>query len=70
MYGWLWADGLFAVLLGFYILWGALHIGYEAIQTLLDRQLPPEEEKQIHDLCCSVPGVHGIHDLRTRQSVV
>lgn len=68
MYGWLWADGLFAVLLGLYILRGALHIGYEAIQTLLDRQLPPEEEKQIRELCCSVPGVHGIHDLRTRQS--
>jgi ferrous-iron efflux pump FieF len=67
-YGWLWADGLFAMLLGFYILKGALQIGYEAVQTLLDRQLPDEERERITALALSVPGVHGIHDLRTRQS--
>ncbi|MGL4206710.1 MAG: cation diffusion facilitator family transporter, partial [Aeromonadaceae bacterium] len=36
-YGWLWADGLCAILLGLYILRSALQIGYEAVQTLLDR---------------------------------
>lgn len=67
-YGWLWADGLFAILLGLFILKGALEIGYEAVQTLLDRQLPDEERAQIVELVKSVPGVHGIHDLRTRQA--
>lgn len=67
-YGWLWADGLFAMLLGLYILKGALQIGYDAVQTLLDRQLPDGEREQIVSLATSVPGVHGIHDLRTRQS--
>ncbi len=67
-YGWLWADGLFAILLGLFILKGALEIGYEAVQTLLDRQLPDEEREQIVELVKSVPGVHGIHDLRTRQA--
>ncbi len=67
-YGWLWADGLFAILLGLFILKGALEIGYEAVQTLLDRQLPDGERSQIVELVKSVPGVHGIHDLRTRQA--
>ena len=67
-YGWLWADGLFAILLGLFILKGALEIGYEAVQTLLDRQLPDVEREQIVELVKSVPGVHGIHDLRTRQA--
>ena len=67
-YGWLWADGLFAILLGLFILKGALEIGYEAVQTLLDRQLPEGERAQIVELVKSVPGVHGIHDLRTRQA--
>ncbi len=67
-YGWLWADGLFAILLGLFILKGALEIGYEAVQTLLDRQLPDGEREQIVELVKSVPGVNGIHDLRTRQA--
>ncbi len=67
-YGWLWADGLCAILLGLYILRGALQIGYEATQTLLDRQLPDDELAKIEQLASSVTGVHGLHDLRTRQS--
>lgn len=68
MQGFHMADGLFAILLGGYILWSALQIGYEAIQTLLDRELPEEECQKIRDICNSVSGVYGIHDLRTRQS--
>lgn len=66
--GWYWADGLFAVLIGAILLWGAVHIGYESVQALLDRQLPAEEQARIMTLCCAVEGVHGVHDLRTRQS--
>ncbi len=66
--GYVRADAIFAIVLGVYILWSALQIGYEAIQTLLDRQLPDEEVQQITDICCSVDGVRGIHDLRTRLS--
>ena len=67
-YGWLWADGLCAILLGIYILRSAMQIGYEATQTLLDRQLPDEERDEISRLTTSVSGVHGLHDMRTRQS--
>ena len=62
------ADAVFALLLGGYILWSALQIGYESIQTLLDRQLPEDECQQIKDICCAVDGVRGIHDLKTRLS--
>lgn len=66
--GWYWADGLFAVLIGLFLVWGAIQIGYESVQALLDRQLPAEEQARIMALCCAVEGVHGVHDLRTRQS--
>ena len=66
--GWYWADGLFAILIGLFLLWGAGHIGYESVQALLDRQLPAKEQARIMALCCAVEGVHGVHDLRTRQS--
>ena len=66
--GWYWADGLFAILIGLFLVWGAVHIGYESVQALLDRQLPAEEQARIMALCCAVEGVHGVHDLRTRQS--
>lgn len=66
--GWYWADGLFAILIGLFLVWGAGHIGYESVQALLDRQLPAEEQARIMALCCAVEGVHGVHDLRTRQS--
>ncbi|GAA3544114.1 cation diffusion facilitator family transporter [Zobellella aerophila] len=67
-YGWHWADGLFAVLIGGYILKGALKIGYDSVQMLLDRQLPEEEQKRIIETCMAVEGVRGLHELRTRQS--
>ncbi len=66
--GWYWADGLFAILIGLFLVWGGVHIGYESVQALLDRQLPEEEQARIMALCCAVEGVHGVHDLRTRQS--
>ena len=66
--GWHCADGLFAILIGLFLVWGAAHIGYESVQALLDRQLPEEEQARIMALCCAVEGVHGVHDLRTRQS--
>ncbi|WP_319784381.1 cation diffusion facilitator family transporter [Oceanisphaera sp. IT1-181] len=68
--GFHWADGLFALLIGGYILKGALKIGYDAVQMLLDHQLPDDEQRRIIEVCLSVAGVHGLHDLRTRQSGV
>ncbi|ENY71124.1 cation-efflux pump FieF [Aeromonas diversa CDC 2478-85] len=66
--GWFWADGAFAIAIGVMLIWGAAHIGWESVQSLLDRQLPVEEQERIMKLCYQVKGVHGVHDLRTRQS--
>ncbi len=67
-FGWQRADSLFALGIGIYILYSALRMGYDAVQSLLDRALPDEEQKAIVDIATSWPGVHGAHDFRTRQS--
>lgn len=67
-YGWHRADSLFALGIGIYILYSALRMGYEAVQSLLDRALPDDERQVIVELVNACPGVRGSHDLRTRQS--
>ncbi|EMA4767752.1 CDF family cation-efflux transporter FieF [Cronobacter sakazakii] len=62
------ADALFALGIGVWILYSALRMGYEAIQSLLDRALPDDERQAIVDTVAAWPGVRGAHDLRTRQS--
>ncbi|MBI6548009.1 CDF family cation-efflux transporter FieF [Xenorhabdus lircayensis] len=68
LYGFKRADALFALGIGIYILYSALRMGYDAVQSLLDRALPDEERQEILGIIQSYPGVAGGHDLRTRQS--
>ncbi|RKQ40507.1 CDF family cation-efflux transporter FieF [Enterobacter sp. R1(2018)] len=67
-YGWHRADALFALGIGVYILYNAIRMGHEAVQSLLDRALPDAEHQAIINIVTSWPGVRGAHDLRTRQS--
>ncbi|WP_114194783.1 CDF family cation-efflux transporter FieF [Edaphovirga cremea] len=67
-YGLIWADAVFALGIGVYILYTALRMGYEAVQSLLDRALPDEERQEIIDIIVAWPGIRGAHQLRTRQS--
>jgi ferrous-iron efflux pump FieF len=67
-FGWHRADSLFALGIGIYILYSALRMGYEAVQSLLDRALPEEELQAIEEIVHSCPGIRGAHDFRTRQS--
>ncbi|MCU5773556.1 CDF family cation-efflux transporter FieF [Erwiniaceae bacterium BAC15a-03b] len=67
-YGFSRADALFALGIGVWILYSALRMGYEAVQSLLDRALPDDERNEIIDIVSSWPGVSGAHELRTRQS--
>jgi len=67
-YGWAWADSVMAIAVAAYILYGATRIGYDAIQHLLDRELPAETQEQILAIAHENPQVRGAHDLRTRQS--
>lgn len=62
------ADAVFAIGIGIFILSSAIRMVYTAVQSLLDRQLPDEEIEDIHLITCSVKGVLGAHQIRTRMS--
>ncbi len=66
--GWLYSDPIIALLIGLYILRCSITIGYEAIQLLLDRELPDEDIQEIEKLANEHKDIIEIHDLRTRQS--
>lgn len=67
-YGWYWADSAFAILIALYLGYGAIRIGWDAFQGLMDRELPEEDKAKIIEVLKSTAGVHGWHDLRTRSS--
>ncbi|MDN3716120.1 CDF family cation-efflux transporter FieF [Vibrio breoganii] len=68
MYGLGQADAVFAIGIGIFILYSAFKMIAEAVQSLLDRQLPESELVEIKTIATSVDRVHGIHQLRTRLS--
>lgn len=67
-YGYLWADGLFASLIGLFIMKGAYVIGFRAVQTLLDKSLGRNSIKKIINAIHSVGDVKSIHDLKTHRA--
>jgi len=60
------ADPVFALGIAAYLLWNAKGIGGEALDMLMDRELPDEERQTILALARAHSGVLGVHDLRTR----
>lgn len=62
------ADALFGLGIAVYILWSALRIAREATAVLMDEELPAELGCRMLELARAVPGVLGVHDLRTRVS--
>ena len=66
--GLIWLDAAFGIGIAAIILWSALSIVREAAAVLMDEELPSEHSERIHALACSVPGILGAHDLRTRRS--
>jgi ferrous-iron efflux pump FieF len=67
-FGWQGADSVFAMGIVLYILYSAWHIGHDAFQLLMDRELPDELREQIRRAALGHAQVRGIHDLRTRRS--
>lgn len=67
-YGWAQMDAIFGIGIALYIFWSAISIAREAATVLMDQELDPQISAQMHDLACAVPGVRGVHDLRTRLS--
>jgi ferrous-iron efflux pump FieF len=66
--GWYYVDPVLAVVIGMVILYSSVQIGYEAVQLLMDRELPASMQEQIREIAMSHSEVSGLHDLRTRQS--
>ena len=61
-------DPLFGLAIAAYILWNARSVAAEALDMLLDRELPQEERDRIKEIALSYPEVLAMHDLRTRRS--
>jgi cation diffusion facilitator family transporter len=61
-------DAWFGLGIAAYILWSAIQIARESFSVLMDEELPTEVSQHMLELACSVPGVLGAHDLRTRIS--
>lgn len=57
-----------AVGVALYLGVGALSIGRNSINVLMDRELPTEDRQKILDIVRRHPGVRSVHDLRTRSS--
>ncbi len=67
-YGFYWADSVFAILIAVYLAYGAIKIGWDAFQGLMDRELPDADKEKIVAVLAATKGIHGWHDLRTRAS--
>jgi ferrous-iron efflux pump FieF len=68
VYGWVGFDPIFALAIAAFILYSAWHIVREAIDSLMDHELPDEERDYIEQIVMHHPHAQGLHDLRTRRS--
>lgn len=65
--GFVFADSLAAVIVGFMILRMGLKFIWEAMQELVDTGLAEDEVRSIRRTLLETPGVIGLHELRTRR---
>jgi ferrous-iron efflux pump FieF len=61
-------DPVLGLLIAGVILYSVRSIFREALDILLDRELPSSERKRIREIACGHPAVLGLHDLRTRSA--
>ena len=66
--GWLYADPLFGIAIGVWIIYGAWQVARKAVGQLMDHELPDAERARIRAIALAHPGVTAVHDLRTRAS--
>ncbi len=67
-FGWPYADPIFAALIAFYIAYNAWKIVQDALDMLMDRELPTEDRQNILAIANGHPDARHIHDLKTRRS--
>jgi ferrous-iron efflux pump FieF len=66
--GWRYADPTFATAIAIYILINAWTIVREALDMLMDRELPDEDRERIYAIARAHPESYRAHDLKTRRS--
>ncbi len=66
--GWPGLDPVFGILIALFILRSAWRIGADSVDALMDRELPSEVRERIRQIALSHGAVHGVHEMRTRQS--
>jgi cation diffusion facilitator family transporter len=60
-------DPVAALIVGLMVTRMGWRFGWDALNDLMDRSVSDEQVKAIRDLLVGTPGVHGVHDLRTRK---
>jgi len=65
---WPYADPLFGMAIGIWILHGAWGVAQKALVQLMDHELPDADRARIRTLALKHPAVTAVHDLRTRAS--
>jgi ferrous-iron efflux pump FieF len=68
VWGWRYADSIFAIGIVGYLLWNAWQIGRQALDQLMDRELGDEERARIIAIARAHPATRSVHDLRTRRA--
>jgi ferrous-iron efflux pump FieF len=68
VWGWRYADSLFAIAIVAYLLWNAWQIAKQALDQLMDRELGDEDRARIIAIARAHPDARAVHDLRTRRA--
>ena len=64
-----WVDPVASLLVSCALLWTVVQVFRESFDNLMDRALPDEERDRILRIAArEIPGILGVHDLRTRRS--
>lgn len=64
--GWTFIDPLFGLAIAVFLYANAWTIAREALQMLMDHELPDHERARIQAIACAHPEVTDVHELRTR----
>lgn len=62
------ADGIFTILVGLFLIIGALQIIYHSVHDLMDKELDESDLLAIKDIINANTDALGFHELRTRQA--
>jgi len=63
-----WLDPVVALIIGAVLVHSVYEIVSEALKVLMDQAMSEDDEQRLADLIHGVDGVHGFHDLKTRQA--